>query len=30
MLDAQLEAPRRAWTKANQLLFDRCSLLKNC
>jgi hypothetical protein len=30
MLNAQLEAPRRAWTKANQLLFDRCSLLKNC
>ena len=30
MLQAQLEAPRRAWSKANQLLFDRCALIKNC
>ncbi len=30
MLEAQLEAPRRAWSKGYQLLFDRCALMKNC
>ncbi|MBA3469912.1 MAG: hypothetical protein H0T53_09735 [Herpetosiphonaceae bacterium] len=30
MLESQLEAPRRAWSKGYQLLFDRCALMKNC
>lgn len=30
MLEAQLEAPRRAWNTGYQLLFDRCALVKNC
>lgn len=30
MLQAQLEAPARAWRKADALLFNRCELIKNC
>ena len=30
MLESQFEAPRRAWSKGYQLLFNRCALIKNC
>ena len=30
MLEHQLEAPVQAWQKLDQLLFNRCELIKNC
>lgn len=30
MLQDQFAVPRKAWQKANELLFDRCGVLKNC